>query len=498
VSVPERMPRSPRAFAWYPLLFVASVVLRQFVVVDVSPFAMFRPLVLALACVAVVEILLGLLLRDWDRGGLATVVVLFGVLGWGDGRVLVLLALLTAVLVLLERLPRRHVSTPAITSWLNVFTSVLLLLVLAGGVLSGRVAEAAADLVPSAGVQQAVARTSAPDPDIYVIIMDGYARPDNLRTRFGFDDTPFLESLASRGFDTSSSSRSNYAGTALTLISMLGMAYLEDIPEVARTIAAASPSEDAQGSGLFRAAINNNRLFSELRARGSEIVSVGSGVEPVAVRHADVYLDAGGLNSFELSLLDWAPGLAAIAQTIAPDLAGEQARARLTTSLDFLHAISEATAAGPRLVFVHLMAPHPPAVFGPNGEPVPYYDDASPDYPAAKERYVGQVAYLNKRVEAVVADMVDSSPSSVIVLMSDHGSKYGSDDHPWVWDIESVENFFSARTPGHPGLFGDSPTPVNLFPTLFNAYLGMDLPLEANRSFLSANDAPLRLSEVSP
>ena len=498
MSVPERMPRSLRAFAWYPLLIVASVILGQFVVVDVSPFAMFRPLVLALACVAVVEVVLGLLLRDWDRAGIATAVVLFGVLGWGDWRVLVMLALLTAVLVLLERVPRRHVSTSAITSSLNVFTSVLLLLVLAGGVLSGRAAGAVADLVPPVGVQQAVARTSSPDPDIYVIVMDGYARPDNLLTRFGFDDAPFLESLADLGFDTSSSSRSNYGGTALTLTSMLDMAYLEDIPEVARRIAAASPGEDAQGSGLFRDAINSNRVFSTLRARGYEMVSVGSGFEPVAVRRADVYLDGGRLNSFELSLLEWGPGLAAIVQTIAPDFVGGQLRARLTTSLDALKAISASKAARPRLVFVHLMAPHPPAIFGPNGEPVPYYDDASPDFAAARARYVGQLAYVNKRMEAVVAGLVDSSPSSVIVLMSDHGSRYGSDDHPWAWDTESVESFFSARTPGHPRLFGDSPTPVNLFPTLFNAYLDMDLPLAANRSFVSANDAPLRLTEVLP
>ena len=149
------------------------------------------------------------------------------------------------------------------------------------------------------------------------------------------------------------------------------------------------------------------------------------------------------------------------------------------------------------------MQPHPPAVFGPDGESIPValsstYGDLSPNYASAKELYVGQLAYVDERVEAVVAGLVDSSPSSVVVLMSDHGSRYGSNDHPMLWDIESVESFFSARTPGHPRLFGDSPTPVNLFPTLFNAYLGMDLPLAANRSFMSANDAPLRLSEVFP
>lgn len=501
MSVPRRVSRSLRAFAWYPLLFVASVILREFVVVDVSPFAMFRPLILALACVAVVEVVLGLLLRDWDRGGIATAVVVFGVLGWGDWRVLLLLVLLIAVLVLLERLPRRHVSTSAITSSLNVFTSVLLLLVLAGGVLSGRAAEAVADLVPTVGVQQAVARTSAPDPDIYVIVMDGYARPDNLLTRFGFDDTPFLESLANLGFDTSSSSRSNYAGTAFTLVSMFHMAYLDEIPEVARKMAFAPPGDDGVGSGLLREAINDNRAFSELRARGYEIVSVGAFVAQIEVRRADVYLDTGGINSFEYTLLSRAPGITAVAQAIAPDLAGEQARARLNSSFDALQTISHSMAPHPRLVFVHLMVPHPPAVFGPNGEPLPVglsglLSETSPDFATAKARYAGQVAHVNKRIEAAVAELADAGPSSVIVLMSDHGSRYGSIDEQWA--DEAMETFFSARTPGHPRLFGDSPTPVNLFPTLFNAYLGMDLPLAANRSFVSANDAPLRLSEMLP
>jgi arylsulfatase A-like enzyme len=150
------------------------------------------------------------------------------------------------------------------------------------------------------------------------------------------------------------------------------------------------------------------------------------------------------------------------------------------------------------------MAPHPPAVFGADGQALSTrladsYVDASLDHQSAIEEYVGQLAYVNKRIEAAVSDLLSSaSESTVVVIASDHGSRYTSNDNPGVPDAESVENFFSARTPGHRDLFGETPTLVNLFPTLLNAYLGTDFPQRANRSFVSARDGSLRLTEVTP
>jgi hypothetical protein len=58
--------------------------------------------------------------------------------------------------------------------------------------------------------------------------------------------------------------------------------------------------------------------------------------------------------------------------------------------------------------------------------------------------------------------------------------------------VDSVANLFAVRTPEHEDLFGPAPTPVNVFPILLDRYLGVDLPRQADRNFISGIDAPLR------
>ena len=55
-----------------------------------------------------------------------------------------------------------------------------------------------------------------------------------------------------------------------------------------------------------------------------------------------------------------------------------------------------------------------------------------------------------------------------MVVLSDHGV-YGDDE------LDRFRNLIIARTPGHPGLLGDAPTPINVLPRILNAYLGTGL-----------------------
>lgn len=490
-----------RAFAWYPMLAVATAIIYLFVEIDVSPLVLFRPLVLAIVAVGVLELALGAMLRNGDRAGLAAMLLLAALITFGQPAGMLLLAALAAVVVALERLPVRRLPASALTVSFNTFAVLLLVVVLAGGVAAGRAQQAFRDLVPTALVQPTAAAAPADLPDIYLILMDGYARPDNLRERFGLDDTRFLDFLASEGFHTSLASQSNYPSTAMKLASMLNMRYLDDLPDLGERT---SPNgQDPQSSGTLRDLINDNRVFRELRARDYQIVSIGSGFEQLSIRRADVYFDGGEVNSFEIELLTFTPGLTTLTDAVVPDLAGEQARARLNTSLATLARVSRTHASQPRLVLVHLLQPHPPAVFGRDGQPRPVrlgsaFWDSSPGYAQATQAYADEVMYLNGRMESVIEDLLEdqSGRAKVIVLMSDHGSRYGTADAPFARDTESVENLFSARTPGHPALFGEAPTPVNAFSTLLNAYLGADLPIRPDRSYLSQAEDPLRLTWV--
>ena len=81
----------------------------------------------------------------------------------------------------------------------------------------------------------------------------------------------------------------------------------------------------------------------------------------------------------------------------------------------------------PKLVFVHILSPHPPMVFGPNGEPVSEadFETASPgparDLPLL-QAYADQVTFLNKRLlEDLRTVLEKSDPTPIILLMGDHG-----------------------------------------------------------------------------
>ena len=45
-----------------------------------------------------------------------------------------------------------------------------------------------------------LALDDASHPDVYYVILDGYARADALATHYGFDNEPFLSALRDRGF----------------------------------------------------------------------------------------------------------------------------------------------------------------------------------------------------------------------------------------------------------------------------------------------------------
>jgi hypothetical protein len=75
--------------------------------------------------------------------------------------------------------------------------------------------------------------------------------------------------------------------------------------------------------------------------------------------------------------------------------------------------------------------------------------------------------------------------------MSDHGSLLNLGGPQ-----ELAHNLMFSRTAGHPDLLGDDPTPVNLFPMLFNTYLGTDLPIRADHSYLPVGRD--ELVEVDP
>ena len=102
-------------------------------------------------------------------------------------------------------------------------------------------------------------------PDIYYIILDGYARGDLLQELHQYDNTGFLSDLTDMGFYVAEDSRANYCWTLLSLASSLNATYLagEASTGGAGTLDKGVPSE----------MINDSRAAALLRSLGYRITA---------------------------------------------------------------------------------------------------------------------------------------------------------------------------------------------------------------------------------
>ena len=99
-----------------------------------------------------------------------------------------------------------------------------------------------------------------------------------------------------------------------------------------------------------------------------------------------------------------------------------------------------------------------------------------------RERYRGQLAYLNGRIlETVDAIVEQSSEPPVILLFADHGSASRvdwTDAEPTEVDpalvLERTGTLFATLTPERPDVYPDDASPIDLFRVLFDAYFGTE------------------------
>jgi hypothetical protein len=492
---------------WHPLAFAAVVVVGFWMGAAVSPYAAFRSLGIAVLLAVVLTAAAAAASRSWELGGIVAS-VLIGLV-WIKGLLVeasslvarmgpvaivwgLLIAVAAGIGIRLLLRGRSGFSAASLTLILNRIAGLLLVATVLLGVVNGAWAAASRDLRQGMDLdswQEADEGDGrvAGQPDIYAILLDGYPRADALEYAFDIDNAPFVKALEDRGFTVAERSHSDYLWTHVSVPSALNMAYVEEIPamvDVQEGRAARQPT--------LRWTVSDNPAFETARKHGYTPISVGAGFEEVAPRQADVYVDGGQLNEFEISLLN-STFLADVLAAAAPDLASAQMRQRIDHNLDVLPQIAADAQDEPALVFAHIPAPHQPTVFGADGAPVavplsshffadsPQERDEDPD--EFKDRYRAQLPYLNQRVLETVDGILEaSSEPPVIVLFADHGSASAVDWNattPAEADparlLERTGILFAALTPGHDDVYPDDVSPVDLFRLAFDAYFSTDL-----------------------
>lgn len=341
-------------------------------------------------------------------------------------------------------------------------------------------------------------------PNIYYLIFDAYTRGDVLQEVFSSDNSGFLAALRARGFFIAEQSYANYCETDLSLASSLNFILLEQLAGKMNPLS-------GDRTPLYEM-IRNNQAVAFLRSQGYRILTVSSSFEPTDLHHVDRYFGFAKSDSeFRQVLLATTP-LALVPGMIGNPATLEAHRRRILSAFQALEG--SPAEKGPFFMFAHIMAPHPPFVFGANGEALDTDtifsildgDRLHGGDEAAVRAYLtgyrNQLAFLNTKIlDAVGAILEKSAEPPIIVLQGDHGSRaYMDFDHPeasyFKENLAILNAYFLPRSA--PGFVYPRISPVNTFRGIFRTYFGADLEALPDRSAWTAWRHPYRFIPFDP
>ncbi len=316
--------------------------------------------------------------------------------------------------------------------------------------------------------------------DIYYIVLEEYAGRRVLQEFWGYDNTPFLDFLRSKGFFVADDSTANYPRTAPSVASSLNMEYV-------------SRDEGFAPEPTFDALIRDHAVARLLKDAGYRYVHIGSWLPSTATNpQADQNIVfRTGLSRFS-SLLYETTVLYQVTQHLgwfrtALDLNWREHQRVL---FQFSQIDDVRSEPGPKFVFAHIVAPHDPYTFDRDGRFVSI-DEAYAR--PAKELYLDQLIYVNELVRNMVERLL-SGPAQdrpIVIIQSDEGP-YGGDPPAWNAldpDARLLRRKFDILNAYY--LPGDSTselypsiTPVNSFRVIFDDYFDAGMPLLPDRNYI--------------
>ena len=320
--------------------------------------------------------------------------------------------------------------------------------------------------------------------DIYYIILDTYARNNTLKQTFGFDNTKLTDSLTKKGFYISNKSRSNFAITYLSIASSLNMQCINDINENEAT----------------EALYYKSKVVTFLKSESYKFILLYSGMGLTSYnKYADItFKSRTFLNIFKYNLLNTTILEPLIAKLINLE---NIKRSIILNSIYNLAEIPKIE--GPKFILAHILCPHEPFIFGPNGESV--QQNVNESISKQKEQYINQLIFLNKKISEVIDTILSKSKvTPIIILQGDHGTCTSFPNtkdwsNPTDNNLKERMRIFNAYLlpDGGDKLLYDSITPVNSFRLIFNYYFKTHYPLLNDQSYFSTYVQPYNFINVT-
>jgi hypothetical protein len=328
-------------------------------------------------------------------------------------------------------------------------------------------------------------------PDVYYIILDGYSRDDILKELYNYDNSSFYANLKQLGFVIPDCAQSNYARTALSISSALHMDYIQNFSTLYKQ------GDQSLDMPVYLDYIRHSPVRSHLSEFGYKMVAFETGYFWNEITDADVYIIANDnplekvkqgrdVSEFEMMYLRTTAFRTVdelkskFTQNLVKNIRTpeEKHHDQVIFALDQLEQVPNLP--GKKFVYAHIVAPHAPFVFSPDGR---YISNG-----AVMPGYLDAISYVNSRVIPIVKSIIaNSKVPPVIIIQGDHG-----------WDADHRMQIFNAYylPDGGSQKIYDTITPVNTFRTVFNLYFGDSYPLLDDVSYFSDDDAPYAFKDI--
>jgi hypothetical protein len=502
-----KLPIYPFLFALYP-----GLALLGHNIEEVRAGVAGRALLVSLLASVILLITFRLILKKWDYAAILTTAVLITFFSYGHiytflkdmdrigdaaARHRFLIPISIAVLIALFYWLRRVKPVlKNINSYLNLIAFIALIVPLyqiASYSLYAQAPTADEDYTDSESEILYFSQGKRP-PDVYYIILDAYSRDDDLLNYYALDNSSFLNQIAQLGFFVANCSQGNYAQTQLSLASSLNYDYLDKLSEQF------NPRNQSRiGIHEFIQHSKVRKIFEKL---DYDIIAFETGFKGTEWDDADFYFSPSlfplgklqidsGINGFELMLMNNSAILVLIDASIKmpeflqPDFDNPRRihRDRILYALDQLSQLP--TRPGPKFVFAHLVIPHPPYVFGPDGE----FRDYDQENLIA---YRDQLTFLNRQlIPLLEAMIIESETPPIIILQADHG---GVELPPQ--NRMNILNAYYLPENGYTDLYNQI-SPVNTFRVIFNRYFNGQYEILDDVSLFSVYKTPFDYTQIS-
>jgi len=328
------------------------------------------------------------------------------------------------------------------------------------------------------------------NPDIYYIILDEYGSQPALKNFLDYDNSSFLSEIKTKDFFIFSPSYTNYPTTVQSLSSSLNMKYINYLSNEAGV--------ESKNYHLLNQLLSKNQVMNILQNKHYNIINMGALWGP---NNEFTYVDDNRCEFKEFNRDSLMRELIQITMlSYAQERLVEQGRRdRVLCVFDEIPKLNEEFSS-PKFVFAHIMLPHAPYIFGPNGEHVTPGNSLNNEPWDPKHAHVDQIKFANKKLIPLIEIILNKNPNSIIILQGDTGSAFNGNWRSPSNDliIERMSNLNAIYLPnGNYELFENTQTPINTFRIIFNEYFNTDYTLLENKMYWSTGSTPYLHDDVT-